>query len=878
MGADEPRAIRRVDYAPPDYRVETVALHFDLDPEATRVRAELAVAANRETGGETRPFRLDGDDLPLCRVELDGAPLPADAYRRDRTGLVVHAPPRAFSLVTETTVAPARNTALEGLYLSSSVFCTQCEAEGFRRIAFFPDRPDVLARYTVTIDADRETCPVLLSNGDLAETADLGGGRHRVVWRDPFPKPSYLFALVAGDLGCLEDGFVTASGREVALRIWSEHGNGDRCAWAMDALKRAMRWDEERYGLEYDLDAFNIVAVADFNMGAMENKSLNVFNSSLVLASPETATDDDYDAIENVVAHEYFHNWTGDRVTCRDWFQLSLKEGLTVHRDREFSADMRDRAVKRIDEVRRLRAAQFPEDAGPLAHPVRPDSYVEIDNFYTATVYEKGAEIVRMMERLLGRNGFRAGMDLYIARHDGQAVACDDFVAAMADANGVDLEQFGLWYGQAGTPTVTASGVWDAEGGTYDLTLRQETAPTPGQPDKAALHMPFEVGLVGPDGADMETTADGRTGTSHVLVLTEPERSFRFENVRRRPTPSLNRGFTAPVRLKADLGDDDRAFLMAHDSDPFARWEAGQQYGTAALLAAVDDVRRGVGPTVDDRHVEALGAVLADRSLDPAFKARMLALPSEDDLADRMEIVDVDAIHAAREAARRAVGERHRAAWLETLEATRTDEPFRPDPRQAGRRALKAVALAYCAAPADARAVALVEAEYDAADNMTDRLTALALVARLDATGRAARLDDFLRRFRGDDLVVCKWLRVQTASPAPGAVDRATALLGHEAFSIRNPNKAYALIGGLTVGNPTNFHVADGAGYRFLADRLIDLDGLNPQVAARLVDPLSRWRRHDASRRALMTAELRRVRGREGLSPDVAEKIDKSLA
>ena len=878
MRTEEPRAIHLADYSPPDYRVETVALHFELDPEATKVRADLAVAANYEAGGEARPFRLDGDDLTLDRLELDGAPLPADAYSHDETGLVIHAPPRAFSLGTETTIAPARNTALEGLYVSSGMFCTQCEAEGFRRIAFYPDRPDVLAAYTVTIDADRRTCPVLLSNGDLAGTADLGGGRHRAVWRDPFPKPSYLFALVAGDLGCLEDGFTTASGRAVALRIWSEHGNRDKCAYAMDALKRAMRWDEERYGLEYDLDTFNIVAVSDFNMGAMENKSLNIFNSKLVLASPETATDDDYEAIESVVAHEYFHNWTGDRVTCRDWFQLSLKEGLTVYRDQEFSADMRDRAVGRIDDVRRLRADQFPEDAGPLAHPVRPASYIEINNFYTATVYEKGAEVIRMMERILGRDGFRKGMDLYVERHDGQAVTCDDFVAAMADANGADLERFKLWYGQAGTPAVAASGVYDAGNRTYELTLRQETAPTPGQPDKAPLHMPFEVGLIGPNGGEMETAVNGRAATSHVLDLTGAEQSFRFENVGAPPTPSLNRGFGAPVRLETDLGDDDRAFLMAHDTDPFARWEAGQQYGTGVLLAMVDGIRGGAGASVDDRYVEALGAVLADRSLDPAFKARMLSPPSESYLADRMETVDVDAIHAAREALRRAAGERYRDAWLAAWEACRTDEPFGPDPRQAGRRALKAVALAYYAAPADAGAIALVKAQYDAADNMTDRLAALTLIARFDAPERTACLDDFYRRFRGDDLVIGKWLGVQATSPLPGAVGRVTALLGHEAFAIRNPNKVYALVGGLAMGNPVNFHARDGAGYRFLADRLIELDGLNPQVASRLVDPLGRWRRQDARRQDLMKAELRRVRARKGLSPDLTEKIDKSLA
>ncbi|MBC6438831.1 MAG: aminopeptidase N [Rhodospirillales bacterium] len=876
MRTEEPRAIYLSDYQPPDYRVETIALHVTLVPDATKVRAELCVVASHE--GETRPFRLDGDDLPLDAVAIDGEALGTDAYRHDASGLVIHEPPRAFTLVTETTIAPAANTALEGLYVSSDMFCTQCEAEGFRRITFYPDRPDVLATYTVTMDADKVRYPILLSNGNLVEACDLGDGRHRAVWHDPFPKPSYLFALVAGDLGSIKDTFTTASGRVVDLRIWSEHGNQEKCTYAMDALKRSMRWDEERYGLEYDLDIFNIVAVGDFNMGAMENKSLNIFNSKLVLASPETATDGDYDAIESVIAHEYFHNWTGDRVTCRDWFQLSLKEGLTVYRDQEFSADMRSRAVKRIDDVRRLRSAQFPEDAGPLAHPVRPENYIEINNFYTATVYEKGAEVIRMMERLLGRNGFRKGMDLYFERHDGQAVTCDDFVAAMADANDADLNHFKLWYSQAGTPVISASGAYDADTRSYELTLAQATAPTPGQPDKKPLHIPFEVGLIGPNGSEMETTVEGVTSSSHVLNLTSDSMTFRFGNVGAAPVPSLNRGFSAPVRLKTDLSDEDCAFLLAHDTDPFARWEAGQQYGTRVLLDMVAQIRSGVEATIDDHYVEALGAVLADGGIDPMAKAQALSMPAESYLADQMETVDVDAIHTAREAMRLALGQRYRDDWLATFNACRCDEPFSPDAAQAGRRALKGAALTYYAATADAEAIARVKAEYDRADNMTERLAALVLIGLIDAPERAACFDDFYVRFRNDDLVVNKWLGVQALSPLPGAVDRVAALLGHEAFNIRNPNKVYALVGAFAMGNPVNFHKKDGSGYRFLADRLLELDALNPHVAARMVDALGRWQRQDSARQELMKAELRRVRARDGLSPDLIEKIDKSLA
>lgn len=877
MRTDEPRVINLSDYAAPDYRVETFALHFTLEPDATRVRAELALVANHDHSAGARPLMLDGDNLPLETIAIDGQALAADAFAHDESGLVVHSPPKRFTLTTETVIAPASNTALEGLYMSSGKYCTQCEAQGFRRITFYPDRPDVLAVWTVTIDADKAACPVLLSNGNLVEETDLGEGRHRAVWHDPFPKPSYLFALVAGDLGCLDDTFTTMSGRQVDLKIWSEHGNQEKCTYAMDALKRSMTWDEERFGLEYDLDIFNIVAVGDFNMGAMENKSLNVFNSKLVLASPDTATDGDYEAIEGVIAHEYFHNWTGNRVTCRDWFQLSLKEGLTVYRDQEFSADMRSHAVKRIDDVRRLRSGQFPEDASPMAHPIRPESFIEINNFYTPTVYEKGAEVIRMMERLLGRDGFRKGMDLYFERHDGQAVTCDDFVAAMADANGADLSHFKLWYSQAGTPKVSANGNYDADARVYELTLEQETDPTPGQPDKKPLHMPFEIGLIGPNGGEMETTVEGVAGSSHLIDLTKDRQTIRFENVGAAPVPSLNRAFTAPVRLTSDLSDSDSAFLMAHDTDPFARWEAGQQFGTKVLLAMIEAVQKTGSCIADSAYVEAMGTTLADASLDNAFKALALAIPGESYLADQMETVDVDAIHTARDVMRGTIARQFRDAWLATYRNNQSSGPYSPAAEQAGQRALKNAALSYLSATGESADVDLVAEQYRQADNMTDRLTALILLGTLETPEHQVALDDFYQRFKGDDLVVNKWLSAQAMSPRPDTLDRVKALLNHESFTIKNPNKVYSLVGGFIMGNPVGFHRKDGAGYRFLADILIELDGLNPQVAGRLVDALGRWRRQDSERQGLMKAELERIRSREGLSPDLTEKIGKSL-
>ncbi|MCW5772626.1 MAG: aminopeptidase N [Rhodospirillaceae bacterium] len=880
MNAPQPTIIRREDYRAPDYRIETVDLDFDLVPETTRVKAKLAVRAADPAAAA--PLSLDGEMLELVSIAVDGRKLDAGEYTAGPHGLVLHRPPAAFTLEIETAIHPDKNTQLTGLYVSSGVFCTQCEAEGFRRITYFLDRPDVMAKYRVTIRADRAKYPVLLSNGNLAASGALEGGRHYAVWEDPFPKPSYLFALVAGDLACRTDSFTTRSGRKVDLRIFVEHGKEARTAYAMDALKRSMRWDETRFGLEYDLDLFNIVAVSDFNMGAMENKSLNVFNDKYILADPETATDFDYAGIEAVVAHEYFHNWTGDRITCRDWFQLSLKEGLTVFRDQEFTSDMRSRPVVRIDDVRGLRAFQFPEDAGPLAHPVRPDSYIEINNFYTATVYQKGAEVIRMMHTLLGEEGFQKGMRLYVERHDGTAATCDDFVAAMADANGADLDQFRLWYSQAGTPEVETDGHYDAASGTYALTLAQRCPPTPGQPAKQPMHIPVAMGLLDAQGSGIALRLEGESapaGTSRVLQLRAPRETFRFVGVPEPRAVSLGRGFSAPIILKTKQSAEERAFLMAHDEDAFARWEAGQEYAVELLLAAVATIQKGGAPRFDPAFIAALGDILRDAKLEPAFVAVALALPSEAYLAERMNVIDVEAVHAARQALRRAIAAALAADFARLYAGTRDTGPYSPDAAAAGRRALRNMALAYLSARVgdDPAVPGRLAAHYRDAGNMTDRIAALSLLSDLDVPERQAAFDDFLARFRDNGLVLDKWLGLQAVSSLTDTLDRVKSLMQHPVFSIRNPNKVRALIGSFAAGNPLRYHAADGSGYAFHADRILELDALNPQVAARLLAPLGRWRRFDADRQAKMKGELARILAKPGLSRDVYEIASKSM-
>lgn len=881
-----PKAIHREDYRPPEYRIERVELQFDLGAETTRVKSHLEVrAAYQDTSGASRrPLRLDGEDLELVSLALDGRPLDRSHYSVDEHGLTISDPPDSFSLDIETAIHPSANTHLSGLYVSQNVFCTQCEAEGFRRITYFLDRPDVLARYRTTIRADRASCPVLLSNGNLVETGELADGRHFAVWDDPFPKPSYLFALVAGDLACNEDSFTTRSGRRVRLRIFVEHGKESRTAYAMDSLKRAMRWDEERFGLEYDLDLFNIVAVSDFNMGAMENKSLNIFNDARILADPETATDADYAGIESVVAHEYFHNWTGDRVTCRDWFQLSLKEGLTVFRDQEFSADMRGQALERIQAVRTLRARQFPEDAGPLAHPIRPDSYIEINNFYTATVYDKGAEVIRMLHTFLGEEGFQKGMKLYISRHDGQAATCDEFVAAMADANGIDLTQFKLWYSQAGTPEITVDGHYDAAAGAYELTVAQRCPPTPGQPVKKPMHTPFAVGLLDAQGQSVPLRLAGEPATvakpTRVLPLTTERQTFRFVNVPEPRAVSLNRLFSAPAIVKARQAPAELAFLMAHDADPFARWEAGQQFATKLLLENVAAFQRRERLSFDPAFVAAIEAILRDDRMDKGFAAEAMALPSADELSNHMETIDVEGIHAARTALRRLIATELRDELRRVYAANRVAGPYSPDAAPAGQRSLRNIALSYMAALGedDASVRRMLLDQYQSADNMTDRMAALRPLVDLACPERDAALDDFYRRFQSDALVVNKWFSLQAISTLPDTLSRVRALLSHPAFSLRNPNKVRALIGSFTSGNQLRYHAADGSGYAFHADRILELDPINPDVAARLLTPLGRWRRFDQGRQAKMKQALERILGAPKLSRGVYEIASKSLA
>jgi aminopeptidase N len=878
MLKDTPAAIHLRDYLPPDFLVDRIELDFDLAADGTTVQSRLEVRRNA-VGRPDAPLVLDGEDLELLSLSLDGAEVSTDRFRVDDTSLRIEQVPDRFILEIRTRIHPEANTALEGLYVSNGMFCTQCEAEGFRRITYYLDRSDVMARFRTRIVADAEAFPVLLSNGNPVDEGVMDDGRHWVVWDDPFPKPSYLFALVAGQLDCLADEFVTASGRRVALRLYVRPGDLDKTAHAMSSLKKAMAWDEQTFGLEYDLDIYMIVAVSDFNMGAMENKGLNVFNTAYVLARPDTATDSDYAGIEGVIGHEYFHNWSGNRVTCRDWFQLSLKEGLTVFRDQEFSADMGSRAVKRIDDVRMLRARQFPEDAGPMAHPVRPESYVEVNNFYTATVYEKGAEVVRMLQTLVGREGFRRGMDLYFQRHDGQAVTTDDFVQAMADANDVDLNQFRRWYAQAGTPVLKASGTYDAAAREYRLTLEQYTPATPGQVDKQALHIPVRLGLLDSDGGDLPLAlADGsRLEAGQPLELKQGSASFTFIDIPHRPVLSLLRGFSAPVRVQTDLDDQELAFLFAHDSDEFNRWDAGQELATRVLQRAIGEITNGVAPTVDRLYLDAIEIMLARTDLDPALVAEALIPPSEGMLTELAECADPEVIHEARMAMRRAVAQTLRDRLLEVYERNRDSGPYYFESAAVARRRLKNCVLAVLAANPDPETVGLLMDQYDRADNMTDRMGALAPLVDIESAERETALADFYERGRSDALVVDKWFALQATSSLPSALGRVEELLHHPAFEIRNPNKVRALIGSFAHRNLVRFHAADGAGYRFLADQVLRLDPLNPQVAARLAGAFNRWRKYDPGRQALARAELQRMLAASGLSRAVFEIVSRAL-
>jgi aminopeptidase N len=852
-----------------------VHLDFALDPENTRVTAKLAITRQRAGA----PLVLHGEELKLISVAVDGKALADGDYRLDAKSLTIASMPDRFVLETVCEIAPAANMALEGLYQSAGIFCTQCEPEGFRRITWFLDRPDNLSVFTVRMEAAREQYPVLLSNGNRLDAGTLEGGRHFALWSDPFPKPSYLFALVAGDLGHIQDAFTTMSGRKVDLRIYVEHGNEPRATYAMDSLKRAMRWDEEKYGREYDLDIFMIVAVSAFNFGAMENKGLNIFNDKVLLASPETATDDDYARIEGVVAHEYFHNWTGDRITCRDWFQLSLKEGLTVFRDASFSADMRSAGVKRIEDVKFLRMRQFQEDGGPLAHPVQPQSYIAIDNFYTATVYEKGAEIIGMLKTLVDDDGYRKATDLYFERHDGQAVTIEEWVKCFEDACGRDLSQFRLWYRQAGTPTVEAMGGYDAATKKYALTLKQTVPPTRDQSDKKPMHIPVRLGLVGHSGRALPLTLEGENAVGpeeRVLELTQPEQRFVFVDVEEEPLLSIGRRFSAPVHFKSSLKGAERAALMSRDTDAFSRWEAGQALATEALLEMADTAKSGIAPRADAVYVDTIGEVLARAEEDHAFAAEMLGPPTEAELALKMTPVNPEAIHDARTALIRGAGEKHRDAFEALYTGLQSDGPFTPDAASAGQRRLRNACLRYLTAADDEASAELADRHYRAATNMTDMVAGLAALSRMDWPERETALAHFHDRFANDPLVLDKWMALQAGSPLVTTLGTVRALMQHPAFDMKNPNRVRALVGAFSA-NHLRFHEPDGSGYALLSEVLRALDPINPQVAARMAAAFENWRRYDDKRQALMRAELESILKQPGLSANLFEVSGKML-
>ena len=880
MSFTEPAATRLADYAPPAFLIDEVDLDFELGEGRTLVRARLAV--RRIPAAEAvADLVLDGRGLDTRAVRVDGESVSGNRVEMADETLTVRDVPDAFVLETEVAIRPGANKSLEGLYASSGNLCTQCEAEGFRKITWFLDRPDVMARYRTRIVADPRRYPVMLSNGNDVERGDLDDGRRYVVWEDPYPKPSYLFALVAGRLECVEDVFTTRSGRPVTLRIYVQPHNIDRCGHAMRSLQRAMRWDEEVYGLEYDLDTFMVVAVDDFNMGAMENKGLNIFNSAYVLARPDTATDRDFAAIETVIAHEYFHNWTGNRVTCRDWFQLSLKEGLTVFRDQEFSADVASRAVKRIRDVRLLRTHQFAEDAGPMAHPVRPDSYIEISNFYTVTIYNKGAEVIRMLHTLLGDEAFQAGMRIYFERHDSRAVTTGDFVAAMEAASGMDLEQFRRWYTQAGTPVLRVRGTYDAARSQYVLDIEQSTPATPGQPEKLPLHIPVRIALLDEGGNDipLHGAAPGLAGDREaVLDVREARRTYRFSNVSTRPVPSLARGFSAPVKIEIERSDDELAFLIARETDPFNRWDAAQEYATRLMLGMIDDRLAGADLDLPDEFVSAMRALLLDDAVDPAFTAEALALPSESSLADRMEIIAVEAIHEVRETVKTTLAHRLEDALAHVHRANLPRGPYRFEAEDAGRRSLKNLCLAYLMQLDDPAVRSNCRHQLETADNMTDALAALACFADACTPDRDDRLEWFEKRWRDDPLVLDKWFSLQATSRLPDTLDRVRKLTRHTGFDIQNPNRVRAVIGAFCHANQRRFHDASGEGYRFLSEHVLAIDAFNSQSAARLLSAASRWRRLDADRGALLRGELERILAASGLSKDCYEVAKKFLA
>jgi aminopeptidase N len=872
----QPRTIYLKDYQPPEYLIEKTWLDFNLQEDYALVQSRLQIRRN-PLAADDAVLELHGQELELLELEIDGDVLSAGDYCVSEQSLIIPNCPEQFELRCLTRLKPQDNTSLEGLYKSRTMFCTQCEAEGFRKITYYLDRPDVMSVFTVRVEAEQARYPVLLSNGNLAEEGS-SEGRHWTVWEDPFPKPSYLFALVAGELECVEDTFRTVGGRDVSLKIYVEAKDVSKCDHAMLSLQNSMRWDEEVFGREYDLDIFNIVAVDDFNMGAMENKSLNIFNTSCVLAHPDTTTDMAFQRVEAVVAHEYFHNWSGNRVTCRDWFQLSLKEGFTVFRDAEFSSDMGSRTVKRIEDVAMLRNVQFAEDAGPMSHPVRPDSFIEISNFYTVTIYEKGAEVVRMIHTLLGPQAFREGSDLYFQRHDGQAVTCDDFVSAMEDASGRDLGQFRRWYSQAGTPQVDVTDEWDANSGTYTLHLQQSSSTASGPPQNLPFVIPVQIGLLGDAGAlrlqqqGAPVDVERADNTSLVLELTQQQQSFSFTDLPERPVPSLLRGFSAPVKLNFPYSRQQLAFLMARDEDGFCRWDAGQQLAIASIVAAQDPAA-----VVDPLLIETLSRLLQDDSLDPAMVAEMLRMPTENYLADLAEHVDVEAIHLGREKVRLAIGSELNQQLLDRYHALSSEQAYAPSAAQVGDRSLRNMALHYLALASES-GIELAQQQLANASNMTDRQAALTAIVNCGSEDqRNKALAGFYNDWQHESLVVNQWFVVQALCPQPNNLERVRALMQHSAFQLRNPNKVRSLIGTFCSANPVNFHRADGAGYQLLVEVVSELNTLNPQMASRLLTPLTRWRRYGA-RAQQMHSALEQIAALPELSKDVYEVVNKAMS
>jgi len=897
MQQGKPKTVRLDDYQVPPFIIEATQLHVDITEQVTRVSATLEIKRNPEDAAGSRPLQLDGGKALVTRkLAIDGRELMSNEYNIEGETLFITDPPEQFTLTSLVEIKPQENLALEGLYRSGDMFCSQCEAEGFRNITWYMDRPDVMAPFETTIVADKGNFPVLLSNGNAVARGEQGD-RHWVTWRDPFKKPAYLFALVAGDLDFVEDEFVTMSGRKIVLQIFTESHNIDKVDFAMVSLKHSMAWDEKFYGREYDLDIFMIVAVESFNMGAMENKGLNVFNTSCVLARPDTTTDAGYQRVESVIAHEYFHNWSGNRVTCRDWFQLSLKEGFTVFRDQQFSAFMGSAAVSRMNDVSALRTAQFPEDAGPMAHSIRPDAYMEINNFYTATVYEKGAEVVRMISTLIGAQGFRKGTDLYFERHDGQAVTTDDFVTAMEDANGVDLNQFRRWYSQAGTPELSVVGTYHADRQCYQLTVRQTCPPTPGQTEKAPFHLPLAVGLLGSEGQDLVFGLAGSEPAfieqqsdlfTMVLSVTEAEQVFELVNVSEPPVPSLLRGFSAPVKLEFAYSRDELMFLMSHDNDGFNRWEASQRLAVDVIIEGVEQIQDGKPLTVDSRLFKAMELNLAnalnrdqDASIDKAMIANMMVLPSETYLAELFEVADIDAIHQAREQVACEIAACLKGPLLSVFKMNDQQGEYVASAEAIASRSLRNAALAYLMKPADTELVSLCAAQFNKASNMTD--TGAAIRALVNSSNTAAQavkhkaLVEFYNRWADEALVIDQWFAIQASCPLPGALARVKALMQHPAFDMKNPNRMRSLLASFASQNTVNFHLLDGSGYAFLADCVIELDSFNPQIAARMLTPLTRWRKLDGTRQALMKSQLQKILDAGDLSRDVFEVVTKSL-